>query len=132
MVTFIDTSALYAVMSVDDPNHDMAKKVWTHILIQKDVIVCTNYILVETFALVQHRLGMEAVQVLQENILPVLSIEWMNSTQHQAAALATLTANRRQLSLVDCASFATMRRLGIRTVFAFDTHFIEQGFDCIP
>ena len=39
---------------------------------------------------------------------------------------------RRQLSLVDCASFDIMRRLGLRDVFAFDPHFAEQGFRCLP
>ncbi len=39
-----------------------------------------------------------------------------------------LAANRRQLSLVDCVSFAAMRELGIEHYFAFDQHFDEQGF----
>lgn len=43
-----------------------------------------------------------------------------------------LTANRRQLSLVDCSAFETMRRLDIETVFTFDEHFREQGFNVIP
>ena len=32
---------------------------------------------------------------------------------------------------VDCISFETARRLGINTVFAFDQHFVEQGFTCL-
>ncbi len=43
-----------------------------------------------------------------------------------------LIAARRQLSLVDCASFDAMRRLGITTVFTFDKHFAEQGFAQVP
>jgi predicted nucleic acid-binding protein len=45
---------------------------------------------------------------------------------------ALLTANRRQLSLVDCVSFEMMRRLGIKTAFTYDRHFSEQGFECLP
>ena len=41
-------------------------------------------------------------------------------------------AGRRALSLVDCVSFATMHDLGIHDVFAFDEHFAEQGFACLP
>ena len=41
-------------------------------------------------------------------------------------------ANRRQLSLVDCSSFETMRRVRIEKVFTFDEHFREQGFEVIP
>lgn len=45
---------------------------------------------------------------------------------------ALLAASRRKLSLVDCVSFEIMRTLGIKTVFAFDLHFAEQGFKSIP
>jgi predicted nucleic acid-binding protein len=41
---------------------------------------------------------------------------------------ALLTAGRRELSLVDCVSFACMRRLGITRALHFDRHFKEQGF----
>jgi len=42
-----------------------------------------------------------------------------------------LAANRRQLSLVDCVSFAAMRESGIEHYFAFDEHFDEQGFTMV-
>jgi predicted nucleic acid-binding protein len=45
---------------------------------------------------------------------------------------AVLAATRKKLSLVDCASFQTMRELGVRSVFCFDSHFREQGFDALP
>jgi len=43
-----------------------------------------------------------------------------------------VTADRRQLSLVDCSSFETMRRLGIKKVFSFGEHFREHDFEVIP
>ena len=48
--------------------------------------------------------------------------------QHDAGVSAALTASRKKLSVVDCVSFETMRRLGIRSAFCFDAHFAEQGF----
>jgi predicted nucleic acid-binding protein len=47
---------------------------------------------------------------------------------HGAAATALLTAGRRRLSLVDCASFEVMRRESIDRALAYDRHFGEQGF----
>ena len=132
MTTFIDTSAFYAVLCADDPNHVAARTTWLDLLSQPDDLVCTNYILIESFALIRNRLGMQAVRSFQEDVIPLLGIEWMDAIQHQAAISALLTAGRRQLSLVDCASFETMRRLGITTAFPFDPHFKEQGFTCIP
>ncbi len=49
-----------------------------------------------------------------------------------ASVLAFLTAGRRALSLVDCASLVVMRRLGVEKAFTFDRHFAEQGFMLIP
>ncbi|MBN1145624.1 MAG: type II toxin-antitoxin system VapC family toxin [Anaerolineales bacterium] len=132
MTIFIDTSALYAVLCADDPNHKAARITWLDLLSQPEDLICTNYILVESFALIQNRLGIQAVRAFQEDVIPLLGVEWLGAVQHQAAISAVLIAGRKQLSLVDCASFETMRRLGITTAFAFDPHFKEQGFTCIP
>ena len=59
-------------------------------------------------------------------------MDWIGEEQHDVAIQTVLTANRRNLSLVDCASFETMRRLGIETVFTFDEHFRDQGFKVVP
>ena len=131
-VVFMDTCAFYAVLCADDANHAAARQTWIDLIEQHEPLVCTNYILVETFALVQNRLGVAATRAFQEDVVPVLEVEWLTSVQHQAAVDALLVSGRRQLSLVDCASFETMRRLGIHTAFTFDIHFKEQGFDCIP
>lgn len=44
---------------------------------------------------------------------------------------AMLTASRRRLSLVDCTSFEAMRHKKITKAFAFDQHFVEQGFEIV-
>ena len=132
MSVFADTSALFAVLDADDRNHKPARQTWTALNDQDANLVSTNYVLVETFALVQHRLGVEAVRTFQEDIVPILHVEWVTVAQHGAGVTALLTASHRKLSLVDCVSFEAMRRLGIKTAFVFDRHFSEQGFVCIP
>jgi predicted nucleic acid-binding protein len=89
-------------------------------------------VLVETLALVQRRMGLEAVQTLVSDMLPVLQVEWVDETEHWAGVQLLLSLGRRRVSLVDCVSFVQMRRLGLQKVFAFDTHFAEQGFVCLP
>lgn len=128
---FVDTSALLAIMNRNDKNHASAKHVWERLICEEASLFCTNYIIVETFALIQSRLGMAAVKGFQENIVPLFYIEWVDETLHQAGVAALLTANRRRLSLVDCLNFETAWRLGIKAVFAFDQHFVEQGFICL-
>ena len=132
MSVFVDTSAFFAVLDADDENHDRARQVWEDLLTQEAVLICSNYVLVETLALVQHRLGLPAVRTFQEDIMPVLNVEWVDETIHQVGIASVLAAARRGLSLVDCVSFEIMRRLGIKTAFVFDHHFDEQGFECLP
>lgn len=76
MSIFIDTSGFIAVLDMDEARHAMAAKFWTEVLASEDTLVTTNYVLVETCPLVQNRLGMEAIKVFQEDIVPVLRIEW--------------------------------------------------------
>lgn len=132
MMAFIDTSAFYAVLDRDDDNHQEARRIWNDLLGDENTIVTSNYVLVETFALLQHRLGLEAVRVFQEDVLPLISIEWVTAATHRSGVSALLAVSRRKPSLVDCVSFELMRTLGIKTVFAFDPHFAEQGFKRIP
>lgn len=132
MSVFIDTSGFLAVLDMDDENHAAAAEAWKDILTSDEILVTTNYVLVETCALVQNRLGMSAIKVFQEDIVPILRIEWVDSVVHNAAIGIMLAAMRKKLSLVDCVSFEMMRLLVITTAFTLDGHFREQGFACLP
>jgi predicted nucleic acid-binding protein len=132
VTAFIDTSALYALLDADDLQHQSAKRIWAALLNEATPLVTSNYVIIETTALIQNRLGMEAVRAFHQDVLPVIRLEWVNGATHQGGVTALLTVAQRQLSLVDCVSFELMRRLGIRRAFAFDEHFAEQGFDIIP
>jgi len=128
---YVDTSAFLAVLDADDKNHEQAKKVWKELLTSEVSLICSSYVLVETYALVQNRLGIEATRVFHEDIYHLLQIEWVEKSLHMYGINSVLIANRRSLSLVDCVSFVIMRKMGIKKVFTFDTHFVEQGFECI-
>ena len=132
MSIFIDTSGFIAVLDTDDACHAGAAKTWMDILTSEETLVTTNYILVETCALVQNRFGIRAIKVFQQDIVPVLHIEWIDKAVHYAAMGVMLAAQRKKLSLVDCVSFETMRFLGVTTAFTLDKHFKEQGFICLP
>jgi predicted nucleic acid-binding protein len=132
MSIFIDTSGFIAVLDMDDASHTVAAKAWTEMLTSEETLVTTNYVLVETCAIVQNQFGMKAINLFQEDIVPVLRIEWIENVVHHAAMGIMLAAHRKKLSLVDCVSFETMRLLGLTTAFTLDRHFKEQGFICLP
>jgi predicted nucleic acid-binding protein len=132
MEIFIDTSALYAFISEDDRNHEWARQIWGSLLTGEDKLLTNSYVLVESITLIQQRLGMKYVRAFLPQFTPILQVDWISQEQHSRAVEQLLTADRRQLSLVDCSSFESMRRLGIKKVFSFDQHFREQNFEVIP
>ena len=131
MRIFIDTSAFYALLDRDDTHHPRAKRAWNELLTAVHTLVTSNYILVETSALLQNRLGIGAARAFHDEILPLINIEFVVLGTHRSGVTALLSASRRDLSLVDCVSFEVIRTLGINSVFAFDKHFKEQGFTII-
>ena len=132
MVIFADTSGIYALLDADDSNHASAKAAWVSWLEQSTTLACSNYVLIETIALVQRRLGMVAARRFYQEMVPIFQVHWVDQELHSAAVSTFLTVGARDLSLVDCTSFELMRRLEIRTAFAFDRHFAQQGFMCLP
>ena len=132
MRVFVDTSALYALLDRDDDNHAAARRGWTDILESGTPAVTSSYVLVETVALLQSRLGLEAVRAFEDAVVPILHVEFVTGDLHRLGMAALLVASRRRLSLVDCVSFEIMRRHGIGAAFTFDGHFKEQGFRLVP
>ncbi|HEX7183968.1 MAG TPA: PIN domain-containing protein [Thermoanaerobaculia bacterium] len=132
MTTFVDTSALLAALNSADEHHQRAGAALRILIESDEVLISTNYIVVETFAVAQRRLGMEAVHTLQRDFIPLLQVLWIDEESHDSSMAAFLTASRRRLSLVDCSSFEIMRRSGVRRAFAVDGHFEEHGFEQIP
>ena len=129
---FADTSALYAFLDGDDGDHPAVVCAWDELAETDHTLVTTNYVLLETSALVQRRLGLQALRRFSQYVAPLFDVVWVEAIMHEAGVAALLTANRRELSLVDCVSLDVMRRLGLRQALTLDAHFREQGFDCLP
>lgn len=97
-----------------------------------ELLLVHSYVLVETTALTQRRLGLDAVRALRDELFPVLTVEWVDASLHAVALAALVAAGRRSVSLVDHVSFEVMRRRNIRHALAVDRHFAEWGFELLP
>ena len=128
---YMDTSAFMAVLNFDDQHRDSARNAWIKLLESDSILICSSYVLVETYALLQNRLGIEAVRAFQRDIAPLLEVVWVKEDLHRVGLDALLTANRSNLSLVDCVSFSLMRGLNVARAFTYDKHFAEQGFQVL-
>ena len=129
---FLDTSALYAVFDGDDASHKVVAEAWRELVGSAASLHTTNYVLVELQALLQRRLGVEAVDALSTYLVPLLNVAWIDERVHAQATAALLGARRRDVSLVDHTSFIVMRSLGLRSALTVDRHFVEQGFRAVP
>jgi len=92
----------------------------------------TWYVVLETVALLQHRIGLAPVLDFDERILPLLSVHWVNLALHNQGMKRLRREHRRDLSLTDCVSFELMRKLGLRDALALDEHFAQVGFTVLP
>lgn len=123
---------MYAIVDADDANHRAAAPRWELMLdgLRAGVhsAVTHHGVVLEATALMQRRLGLGAVRLLHDELLPAVEIEWIGPDLHARATAALLAANQRGVSLVDWTSFELMRSLGVRTAFAFDDDFEAQGF----
>lgn len=124
---FLDTSAIYALADRRDPNHELAKARFQALLDAGEETLTHNYVLVESMALIQHRLGLAAALKLARDA-DAFIIEWIDKTIHEEAVRRLARTRKRQVSLVDHVSFLIMRARGIETALAFDPDFADEGF----
>lgn len=128
---FVDTSALLALLNPHDEAHPPARRAFDGLAAAGAALVTTSYVLVETYALVGRRLGIEAVRAFRESFAPLLEVLWVDASLHEEGLDLLLGRPRRGISLVDAVSFAAVRRAAIDRVFAYDDDFRHERFDLV-
>ncbi len=124
---FLDTSAIYAWADAADPNHDTAVRRLQAILDAGEELLTHNYVLAESIALLQARLGLAAATKLARDSTAFV-IEWVDDDLHAAGIRELERSRKRHLSLVDHISFLVMKNRDVATAFAFDPDFTSAGF----
>ena len=127
---FIDTCALQAIWNSQDQFHAQADDIWRRLLSSKIELITNSYILDEAFTLMRSRQGIIAVDIFRkmlENPSSRITIKRVTIEDEQNAWLWFMRDFNR-LSFTDAVSFAMLLRLGITTVFTFDHHFEQAGF----
>jgi predicted nucleic acid-binding protein len=126
-VIFVDTSALYALADRGDPRYNRAVRLFQELLQGGEPLLTHNYVLLESMALIQGRIGLRQAIALAEDARN-FEVEWVDGPLHAEAVRQLSRAGNRQLSLVDQVSFLVMKRRGAKRAFAFDKDFVRQGF----
>lgn len=128
MIVFVDTSGIFAYLVQDDYMHVRAKAVFQSFAENNTQLLTSSYVLVETTALLQRIIGMDAVIDFHNKIQPLLDVIWVDEYWHTKAINRLITLNQKKVSLVDCLSFVIMDAREIGTAFSFDNHFEKNGF----
>jgi predicted nucleic acid-binding protein len=129
---FVDTSALYALLVETEEEHAAVATEFRRLLERGRAIVTTNYVILETAAVLQSRFGLAPVRDLESEIAPVLHVAWVREDLHRRALERLLSTDRREVSLVDCSSFEAMDEAGIREALALDEDFERAGYRVLP
>lgn len=128
----VDSSALYALLDRRDANHGAADAAFEDLLDGRDRLVSHNYVVMESCALIQRRLGAEAATDFIQRLVPMLDLVWIERDIHESAVARFVGSPSRSTSLVDLVSFEVMRREGIDAAFTFDRDFGSAGLRTIP
>lgn len=129
MNVFADTSGLFALLTRNDAMHARAKENFHHFAKMRAQLTTSSFVLVETTALLQRRIGFEPVHDFHAKILPLLDIVWIDHQWYWKGVQRLYSHRNRSLSLVDCLSFEIMETRNITLAFTFDKHFSENGFE---
>ena len=131
-MTYVDSSAFFAIISPSDKNHQAAVATWLELGKKREHLVISHYVMIETITLLHARLGAAAVEKYLGDIQPVIEVVWAEVGSHVAAVTAMLAhPGKGGPSLVDCMSFEVIRERRITDVFTYDRHFDGHGFRII-
>ena len=118
-------------MALADPNddfHDASMSAFDDVLADGETLLTHNYVIVETVALLQRRLGLAVAEEFQRSTQSSLLLHWITEADHHLAVERWRQHNTRRLNLVDCMSFVVMEMYGCDTAFAYDSDFETEGF----
>jgi predicted nucleic acid-binding protein len=125
---FVDTSGFYAELDGTDPRHRDARAAFGLVLEHRAKLMTTNYVVHESWAVIQARLGWEAVDAWLDRIVTKCELVWVAREVHDLGAARCRQARQRHLSLTDCVSIEYMRQRRVTLAIAFDEHFDREGF----
>ena len=126
---FIDTSAFFALIAREDPNHVQTRELFEQAARESWSLVTTNAVAFEAHALVLNRaqpgrIKAQFLQIIETDTYQVVRVKRADEEK----AIAIIRAHQdKSYSLCDTLSFVVMERLRIRDAISFDQDFRSYG-----
>lgn len=134
---FIDTWAWVALANENDNWHEVAEILNQDLVSAGYLYVTTNFVLDESYTLIQARLHKQAAIDFGEEIrvskeTGVLKIIHISEEIEKEAWKIFKNYKDKDFSFTDCISFVVMQKEGINEAFTDDDHFSQFGFIRLP
>ncbi len=128
MTVFVDSSAFVALRYVDDPHYKTAKQIVSKLRLQDTQLVTSNFIIAESITVISQKAShQDAIEFYEQDLAAVEIVSISEELEDKAFEIFKKLTSKN-VSFVDCISFALMREQKIKTTFTFDEHFRQQGF----
>jgi predicted nucleic acid-binding protein len=99
---FVDTSGFYAAIDKSDPFHARAIELFARAEREKWELVTTNYVVHESWALIQKRIGWAALDEFLDVLVPICAVEYVTMDLHAAGSERCRASRRRLEALPIC------------------------------
>ncbi|OGC06939.1 hypothetical protein A2230_07830 [candidate division WOR-1 bacterium RIFOXYA2_FULL_36_21] len=134
MKLFIDSAFFVALMDKSDKYHKITKD-WFSSNADKFIFMTNNFVIAETITFLRCKVGYREAKEFGEKFRHsnLVKTEWMDIyLEKKAWELFQKYADKKDLSYVDCLSFACMKEDRISHALTFDKHFKQVGFTTLP
>lgn len=131
----IDTGAIYAFVTRNDPAHGAAKAFVKSWLARKGTFILADLVFAETMTLLKVRLGTRVALRVGRELRQNSAYLWLPlGAEGELDTWAIFQQYEdKEWSYTDCALLSIARRLRIPCVFAFDGHFLQMaGIERLP
>ena len=128
---FIDTSAFVALRNPADPNHKKALKFSLKLEAAQSQLLTSNYVLAETYTVISQKVGKPQAISFKEDFDPSIQTTRVDENLEEVAWKIFKEIESKNVSYVDCTSFAIMKTFNIKQAFSFDEDFKRLGFSLL-
>lgn len=129
MKVLVDSSAVLALLNRNDKWHQNARDTLEDLVVGRNALILTNFLVAETHALLLAKLGPSLARAW------LLTFDWnlLRLTPDDEAVAREIIRQYqdKDFSFTDATSFAVMDRYAIETAFTYDRHFQQYRLSTI-
>ena len=125
----VDSDIYYSLIDRNDSNHKQVLLLNKKYLNKGIEFISLNLVIFETATVLSHKISQDAaVFFLQNTLSGKMEIIRLDELLEKEALKFFIKQQRKNVSYVDCANMALMKKLGLMTIFSFDKIYPKNGF----